>query len=340
MKTSTAQWLRDARWGLFFHYLDSPASSEDVSFTSSQDWNARIESFDVARFASQVAGTGAGYVIWTLGQNSGHYCAPNATYDSITNIRPSKCSKRDLLGEIADELACHGIKTIAYLPSGAPQFEEQAVTALRWRTDENDTRQNMFQRHWENIIREWSMRWGNRVSGWWIDGCYWPEQMYFHDDAPNLESFIGALKAGNGDAIVAFNRGPAAPVKGFSPLEDYTAGETSEGLPLSVEKLHTTSGDANSSDENSPQFHVLVFAGESWGRGEPRFDAELVRAYTHFINERNGAVTWDIPIGERGEIPEAFLGLLQSIDMPQRASVQAGIPSTRALRERPVEAMQ
>ena len=69
-----------------------------------------------------------------------------------------------------------------------------------------------FQRRWESIIREWSLRWGQDVSGWWIDGCYFPDQMYRFDDEPNFASFAAALKAGNPQAIVAFNPGVKVPV--------------------------------------------------------------------------------------------------------------------------------
>jgi hypothetical protein len=146
MKQNAAQWLRDARWDLFFHYLDSPASSEGISSTSSEAWNERIDRFDVPRFASQVAQSDTGYIMWTLGQNSGHFCSPNATYDAITKILPSKCSRRDLVAAIAEALAAYNIKTIAYLPSGAPQFDTQTVAALGWRVDDTDTRQAVFKR--------------------------------------------------------------------------------------------------------------------------------------------------------------------------------------------------
>ena len=48
-----------------------------------------------------------------------------------------------------------------------------------------------FQRKWEAVIREWSLRWGKSVSGWWIDGCYFADQMYRFDDEPNFASFAG-----------------------------------------------------------------------------------------------------------------------------------------------------
>ncbi len=38
--------------------------------------------------------TGAKYLLFTIGQNSGHYCTPNAAYDRIAGITPSKCSRR------------------------------------------------------------------------------------------------------------------------------------------------------------------------------------------------------------------------------------------------------
>lgn len=69
-----SEWLRNAKWGLFFHYLDSPASHQSESATTSQEWNARIDSFNVESFANQVEATGAGYVGFPLG----HHCLPNA----------------------------------------------------------------------------------------------------------------------------------------------------------------------------------------------------------------------------------------------------------------------
>jgi hypothetical protein len=35
-----------------------------------------------------------------------------------------------------------------------------------------------LQRNWEAVVRERPVRWGKSVSGWWIDGCYFADQMY------------------------------------------------------------------------------------------------------------------------------------------------------------------
>jgi len=46
----------------------------------------------------------------------------------------------------------------------------------------------VLQRHWEAVCREWSLRWGDRVSRWWIDGPY-DAAAYSHPDEPNYRSF-------------------------------------------------------------------------------------------------------------------------------------------------------
>ena len=42
---------------------------------------------------------------------------------------------------------------------------------------------------------EWSERWGNKIAGWWFDGCYWPNIMYQSCEAPNFGSFAEQVLA-------------------------------------------------------------------------------------------------------------------------------------------------
>jgi len=60
-------WLKEAKFGVFVHYLGE-----------GPNWNERVESFDVEKFVEQLQRTATGYLILTLGQNSGYYCSPNA----------------------------------------------------------------------------------------------------------------------------------------------------------------------------------------------------------------------------------------------------------------------
>ena len=97
MQAST-EWFKDAKWGVLTHYLSGKENT-------AEDWNKRVDSFDTAGLARQLKSVGAAYYFITIGQNSGHYCSPNATYDSFVGIQPSKCSRRDLISDLHDALA-------------------------------------------------------------------------------------------------------------------------------------------------------------------------------------------------------------------------------------------
>ena len=108
------------RWGLFNHYLCVPAGDGTGEPCSPEEWNARVDAFDLELLAAQLREVGADYFCITIGQNSGHYCSPNPVYDQLVGISPSKCSRRDLIADLAAALEPQGIDLWVYLPSGAP----------------------------------------------------------------------------------------------------------------------------------------------------------------------------------------------------------------------------
>lgn len=300
---SNTDWFMESKWGVFTHYLTG-------SETSSEDWNRRVNGFDVQGLAQQLESIGAKYYFITIGQNSGHYCSPNETYDGFVGIKPSKCSERDLIVDIYEALAPKGIKLLVYLPSGAPAADLVAVERLNWKwgyegnwpswgTKRTGERLAEFQEKWEAIIREWSIRWGTKVSGWWIDGCYFSDEMYRHTEPPNFDSFAKALKAGNPNSIIAFNPGVMIPVISLTEHEDYTAGEISDAFPVCPGRWI-----------NGAQYHILSYLGERWGGGEPRFPDDFVSGYTKHVNSKGGVITWDVPIMDNGLIPQAFINQL------------------------------
>ena len=322
-------WFRDARWGLFCHYLAAPASSRGGAEVTADAWNRRLDAFDVETYADQLESVGAGYSIFTLGQNSGHYCSPNATYDGFVGRRPGLCSRRDLIAELAAALGKRGIALLVYVPSHAPAVDVQAVEALgctppwpdggrgwSFRDDFHiapgtDDRLSRFQRNWEAVLREWSERWGRGVRGWWVDGVFYADRMYNHPDEPNFKSFAAALRAGNPDSIIAFNSGVHVPVVSVTEYEDYTAGELNRAFPTDIVRPPKFTPVRRWVE--GAQYHVVTFVGGWWGQGEPRFCKEFVVGCTREINRRDGVVSWDIPINDRGLIAPPFLKLLHAL---------------------------
>jgi CubicO group peptidase (beta-lactamase class C family) len=299
-----AAWMREARWGVMTHYLADWKAREMGEPMTVEKWNGMVDHFDVEGLAEQVKSVGAGYYLVTIGQNSGYYLSPNATYDQLVGIQPSKCSRRDLVADLYEAMHKRGIRLMVYLPAGAPGGDSTARQALEWQNGPHRNRE--FQLKWEQIIREWSTRWGTKVSGWWFDGCYWPNTMYRTEEAPNFASFAAAARAGNSESIVAFNPGVVPRILSVTPHEDYTAGEIND--PNRVEIRRAVDGRIDGS-----QVHILSFLGEKWGMGSPRFSAEQVVKWSQGIRKQGGAITWDVPIQPSGLIAQPFIDRLAAV---------------------------
>jgi len=302
-KRANTDWFMQCKWGMFTHYLADSASNLKPIDLPVDDWNRRIDAFDVEGLARQLSDARVPYFVITLGQNSGFYLSPNETYDNIVGIRPSKCSRRDLIADLSRALTPRGIRLLAYLPGMAPASDAVAKARLEGKVDERLTD---LQRNWEAVVREWSLRWGPALSGWWIDGPY-QTAAYQHADAPNYRSFAEALKAGNPDSIVAFNNGLRTPLYSMTEYEDYTPGEIERDMTVAPGNVPDFSRLSNYERFlNGAQLHVLTIMGEWWGKGPVRFPDELTIGYTKFINSRGGVVSWDVPLTLAGHIDEAF----------------------------------
>lgn len=290
-------------YGLFVHYL---IKNNDSTVTA-EDWNAQTANFDADGLARQANEVGAKWLFFTLGQASGHFAAPNAAFDEISGVQPSKCSRRDLPLELYEALSRYGIKLCLYMPSEAPNCPN-----FNWHYGKNNEtgeiyndRQIEFQKKWERVITEWSLRYGARVSAWWVDSCYFADAMYNFDDEPNFHSFAAALRAGNPDAMLAFNNGIKLPTRSVTDENDYTPGELVTALPIDFRRfpmsIDTPSGEVPIS--KAPiQYHLLCSLGQDWGHlcktDEPRFPDGLVSAYTEYILKMGGAMTWEVPVDQ------------------------------------------
>jgi hypothetical protein len=275
-----AAWMKEARWGVMNHYLADWIARGEKMNMSVEQWNSLIDHFDVEGLAQQIES------------------------DRYVGIQPSKCSRRDLVADLYEALHRRGIKLMVYLPAGAPNGDRLALKALQWQNGPYPNRE--FQLKWEQVIREWSVRWGPKVAGWWFDGCYWPNSMYRSPEPPNFASFAAAARAGNPRSIVAFNPGVVPRILSLTPHEDYTAGEINE--PDRVEIRRAVEGKVDGT-----QVHILSFLGERWGMGSPRFSAEQVVGYSRRIRDSGAAVTWDVPIQPGGLISQPFLDQLTAV---------------------------
>lgn len=299
--------MKDAKWGVMLHYTTLVLASEnalDADQINLNQWNDLIDNFDCERLAKQLSDVGAGYLIITIRHSyDGFLLAPNSMYDHYMGQSPSRCSNRDLVVDLHHALNKYGIKLITYISS---HFDKTPEETKAFAFDRDDPRKAEAYLRWQNVIREYSMRWGDKVSGWWIDGCYRPNTHFRHPDIPNFASMAAAMRAGNPNSCVAFNPGRFPRIMSMTPYEDYTAGEINN--PEGISYRHTFNETID-----GRQIHILSYLGRKWGVGNPRFTEEQIVKYSLDINAEGGAVTWDVPPLRDGTISDDFMKQLETI---------------------------
>jgi len=301
-------WLRDARFGVFMHFL--PADGPGLQ---------RVKDFDVDALAEQLETAGAGYLVLTLGQNSGFMNSPNPTYARITGYAPGeRCSTRDLPLDLYRALHPKGIRLMLYLPCQVPNRDTRAQKAFGLAQGAKDQPIDLaFAEKWAQVIYDWSARYGDKVAGWWFDGGY--EHIAFNNDIARV--YADAVKRGNPHAIVTFN--PGVKLIRWTEAEDYTAGELNEPF------------DHVPSDRwvEGSQWHALTFVGSRWSARDTRYPAERWARWVRQVVANQGVVTLDV--GPNWNPDEGPVGSISETQMAQLKAVTRSISADTILNPRP-----
>lgn len=285
-------WFRDAGFGIMVHFLKEVFAPEG----GSEEWNEVVNGFNVAKFAEQAKEAGAGFVMFTLGQNSGYYCAPNSAFDSVTGAEPGDlCSLRDLPLDLMKELNKHKIPLILYLPSNPPVNNRLVSDKFHYPYKKDSATSQFNQPILENMIREWSLRYGEGVKGWWFDGLYsWNAIRSTRMDMSlkhNISTHTLAAKAGNKNSIVTYNSG-FGKIKANTPYCDYTSGEKS-----TIDEVP-----AGRWVEDGVQWFLFTYLGEKWGGKGRQFETDSLTAKAEKIVKNEGVLCLEVVPTATGEI--------------------------------------
>jgi len=361
------RWLSKSGYGLMFHY-------ECFTNHSSEAFNQAIDSFDVPEWADQVASTGAGHVIFAIGQNWGKYCAPNRAYERLLGVEPGVwTSKRDLILEIGEELKKRDIKLIIYMTARAPmryyriiKATGDAVPTINGKDagpdvdpmshprkvpgfvrSEHQRPPVTFLKNWGDVCGEWSMRYRDLVAGWWFDGYKTIMQDSYESlqsEPYNIDTWIAAVRSGNPKAELAFNAGAypgdALCADGkLCPHQTFTAGEAHGFIRHGKKNIKQVLTPNSFPAPEGVIWHLLFPLSDGWGAGEqPK--AEYTTKYLingiDTINAQGGTVTLDTPCKADGTIPADVLKRLQQLGKVKRHRDWQGISEGDA-QARPVE---
>ena len=297
-------WFRDAGRGLFMHVL--PGNAAQL---------ALLDRFDTDALARQAEAAGAKYLVLTLGQNSGYFIAPNATYDRFVGWSPGeRCARRDLPLDLHRALQPKGIRLMLYLPCQTPNGDARAQRAFGLPEGPKDQPlDTAFAAKWAQVIQEWSDHYGDKVSGWWFDGGYaW---VRFNDSIARL--YADAVKHGNPRAIVTFNPGVLPRMIRHTAAEDYTAGELNDPFPL----LPTSRW------VDGSQWHALTFLGSNWGARDTRHPDSRWSEWIGAVTKNGGVVTLDV--GPNWDPAAGPIGAISPAQQRQLEAIQAALTPAR-----------
>ena len=342
-------WLKSTGYGLMFHY-------ECFTNHDARAFNRAVDSFDVDQFAESVTNTGAGHVIFVIGQHWGKYCAPNSAYERLLNVEPGVwTSKRDLIMEIGRALRKRRIRLVLYMTARAPMRHYHIIKATGdtlpsihgkpagphvntmshprkvrgFLRSENQAPNPVFLKNWGEVCGEWSRRYGTLVSGWWFDG-YKTEMRdaytRLQEEVFNIDTWVAQVRSGNPDAELAFNAG-AHPILSLCtrgricPHQTFTSGESHNFIFARDNKALTPK---NYPAPEGVIWHLLLPVSDGWGSGtRSRFDPTTLRGRIDLINAQGGAVTLDVPIEADGTIPADILKTLSKLH-PLRERLRDG----------------
>ena len=92
--------MAQGTYGVMTHYLPQPSGAGQAEQTA--DLNRLADLFDIDHFVRQFQETGADWLIFTLGQQSGYLCSANPVFDATT---PGHTPRRDVALEVARSTA-------------------------------------------------------------------------------------------------------------------------------------------------------------------------------------------------------------------------------------------
>lgn len=298
--------------GVFQHRLYGPAPK---AFES-------MKLIDPKRMAAQLKDIGADFFCITLNQCEPSFITPNDTLEGMCGFKKGeRCWQRDIPMELAEELGKVGIRLMLYSTGTPPREERRIVEGVGYvyrgpRKDPDYTREGA--RRWASCFEEWSRRYGTKVSGWWIDGCYADRGF---EKTGAAEFFAKALKSGNPQAVVTFNPGVRA--EPYSAYEDYVCGEINEPFFETCQARWM----------NGRQWHVLTYVYPFGGATDLKYcDTEWIDWLKQVV--RNGGCAM-IDGGSYGSglLPEKNAAQLKRVFAAARGQVDPQSAYGRQLAE-------
>lgn len=194
--------------------------------------------------------------------------------------------------DLYQSLEKRGIPLMLYWTGDGPRQDKQAAAGMGgWNGKVTDT----YVKNWADVAAEYSRRYGDKVRGWWTDGCY----AHIGYNEARWKILAHGLKAGNPHAIVALNNPAMTRANSSTDQEDFTTGEMNDFADIPDDRWR-----------DGKQFHVLSYLGPGWGAPGCRYTLIQLADYVGQVTEAGGVVSIDVALFRDGTCDPAQIELL------------------------------
>ncbi len=319
--TGDTSWMNEGRYGIFLHYqyrillgysIKTEPQFPNPSQMTAEGWNRFVDGFDVKGFAQQMVDAKVAWVLFCLDD---HYfawpCAPNPAFSDYTGYAPGrKCSRRDLILELADALNARGVKLICYFAGLNGYMKEPKVLAGLMDGDVGRGGMNdktppsaECRRRRLAILKEYADRYQDKIAGWWFDGMQRNTYTARPNDWRTIESIVHTA---NPKAVIAFSYGANEQACVCPGVDDYTGGDT-----WSKQDLQRLTPQHLPAQEGI-LWHGKIYCGNVYhgqGAANQFSDQELID-WINTCNRQGGVCTLDWPFDPQTGLLKDF-GLAQ-----------------------------
>lgn len=238
--TGDTSWMTKGKYGIFMHYqyrillnysIRTDPIMPNASQMTSEQWNKFVDGFDVKGFADQMAEARIGWVLFCIDDHFfGWQCAPNKAFCEYTGYAPGeKCSRRDLIKDLAGALKPKSVKLICYFAGLNGYNKEPRISAglcdgtPRGFYNEKTPPSAESRKRRLAILKEYTDRYKDKIAGWWFDGV----QLNTYNDNPyDWRKINSIVRTANPKAVIAFSYGKNEFACVKAGIDDYTAGDT------------------------------------------------------------------------------------------------------------------
>jgi len=277
-----AEWM-EGQWGFRFN-MPGMKQADALTEFDVQKMMDQIKVLDTATWVQ---------INITQGANGSYYTSPHA--ELAKQVSPDIVPQRDLFGEMLNALDEQGFKVMVYFATEGPTMGKHPEKALpdvieNWKKYAESRKMTPEEAVAEIIVKEYSLRYGTKISGWWFD----------HASYGDIKALEKAARAGNPEAALAFNVG-GSPKLLTCPESDFTAGHPT---PM---KRHSPSWEGNevaitliekNNYINGSWGHFFPPMQMTWNSGKPAFETEKAVDWTMRIVQSKGAITWAVALAD------------------------------------------